>query len=150
MKIELILLISMAAVIGCGSGEKRQGSVTGIKDGKLAECPDKPNCVSSMTKDASHFIEPFKFSGDIKKAKAVLVEAVKSQERSKIITDSDNYIHAEFTSKIMRFVDDVEFLFDDAAKTIHVRSASRVGYSDMGVNRKRVEALRKAYNDKSK
>ena len=150
MKIELILLISMAAVLGCGSGEKRQGSLTGVKDGKLAECPNKPNCVSSMTKDDSHFIEPFKYSGDIKKAKAVLIETINSHERAKIISDSDNYIHAEFTSRIMRFVDDVEFLFDDAAKTIHVRSASRVGYSDMGVNRKRIEALRKTYSEKNK
>jgi uncharacterized protein (DUF1499 family) len=66
-------------------------------------------------------------------------------KRSKIVTDLDLYIHAEFTSAFFRFVDDVEFYFDDKAKTLHVRSASRIGRSDFGVNRKRIEELRSRF-----
>jgi uncharacterized protein (DUF1499 family) len=69
-------------------------------------------------------------------------------ERTNIITETDNYLYAEFTSKLMGFVDDVEFLLDDSAKVIHVRSASRLGQSDLGVNRKRIEAIREKFNEK--
>jgi uncharacterized protein (DUF1499 family) len=67
-------------------------------------------------------------------------------KRAKIITEKDDYIHAEYTSALFRFVDDVELYFDKAKKIIHVRSASRVGYGDMGVNRKRVEELRALFS----
>ncbi len=148
MKIELLSLISMAAIFATCCA-KAPDSI-GVKDGKLSECPDKPNCVSSMTKDESHFIEPFKYSSDTAKAKSAVIESIKSQERAVIISESENYIHAEFKSKLFRFVDDVEFLFDDKTKTVHIRSASRTGYSDMGVNRKRMEILRKVFLEKIK
>jgi uncharacterized protein (DUF1499 family) len=148
MKIELLSLISMAAIFAtcCAKGPESSG----LKDGQLAECPDKPNCVSSKASDKSHFIEPFAYKGDLNKAKTALIETVKSQDRAKIVSDSDNYIHAEFKSKLFRFTDDVEFLIDDKNKTVHIRSASRVGYSDMGVNRKRMESLRTVFNGKMK
>lgn len=149
MKFEVLTIISMTAVFAMSCSSKIPVSI-GQKDGKLAECPDKPNCVSSMTGDKSHFIEPFKFSGNSEEAKSVLIEIVKSQDRTKIISESDNYIHAEFRSKLFRFVDDVEFLIDDKTKTVHVRSASRTGYSDMGVNGKRVESLRVLFNERMK
>jgi uncharacterized protein (DUF1499 family) len=149
MKFEVLTIISMAAVFAISCSGKTPGSI-GVKDGKLAACPDKPNCVSSMTEDKSHFIEPFPYSGNSGKAKSVLLEIVKSQDRTKIISDSENYIHAEYRSKLFRFVDDVEFLIDDKAKTVHIRSASRLGYSDMGVNGKRVEGLRLIFNEKIK
>jgi uncharacterized protein (DUF1499 family) len=68
-------------------------------------------------------------------------------KRCRIIAMDDHYIHAEFTSAFFRFVDDVEFYFDSEAKIIHMRSASRIGYSDFGVNRKRLEKLRSLFND---
>lgn len=146
MKAELLSLISMAAI--CAGCSGRVPELTGIKDGKLQECPDKPNCVSSMTGEESHFIEPFKYTGDLKSAKSILVEIIKSSERARVVSDTDNYIHAEFKSRLFRFTDDVEFLIDDKTKTVHIRSASRVGYSDMGVNRKRMENLRRIFNEK--
>lgn len=148
MRLELLSAISMAAILTCCSGKVPE--TTGVKDGKLAKCPDKPNCVSSMTGDRAHFIEPFKYSIGFDKAKDALVESINSIDRSKIISDSGDYIHVEFKSRVFRFTDDVEFLFDDKIKTIHLRSASRVGYSDMGVNRKRMENLRTIFMGKMK
>jgi len=144
MKTELISLVSITAVFTCWCAKVPES--TGFKHGKLAECPGKPNCVSSMAKDETQYIKPFLYSTDFNKAKDALLESVRKMKRSKIISDSGNYIHAEFRSKIFGFTDDVEFLIDEKAKTIHVRSASRVGYSDMGVNRKRVEILRRIFN----
>jgi len=149
MKFEMLTIMSMAALFAISCSGKGPASI-GVKDGKLAACPDKPNCVSSMTEDKSHFIEPFTYSGSSEQAKRLLVEIVKSLDRTKIISDSENYIHAEFRSKLFRFVDDVEFLIDDKTKTIHVRSASRTGYSDMGVNGKRIEIIRVIFNEKIK
>jgi uncharacterized protein (DUF1499 family) len=148
MKNELISLISLAAIVTCCSGKVSES--VGVKDGKLAQCPDKPNCVSSLAGDKIHFIEPFKYSADFNKAKQALIDTIKSQDRAAVISDSENYIHAEFRSRIFRFTDDVEFLFDDETKTVHLRSASRLGYSDMGVNRKRIENLREIFYSKMK
>ena len=128
----------------------RASAEVGLRDGKLSECPDSPNCVSSQTEMKGHTIEPLSYKGSFIDAKQALLLIIFSLPRTKIITDNDRYIHVTFTSRIMRFVDDVEFLFDDTNKKIHVRSASRVGYSDMGVNRKRVENLRKLLNERLK
>jgi uncharacterized protein (DUF1499 family) len=113
----------------------------GIKDGKLAPCPSTPNCVSSQSSDREHFIEPLSFTGTAMEAHARITNIILSMKRSRIITDTDRYIHAEFTSAVFRFVDDVEFQFDEGAKVIHVRSAARLGHSDLGVNRKRIEDI---------
>ena len=128
----------------------RASADTGLRDGKLSECPDSPNCVSSQTEMKGHTIEPLSYRGSFSDAKEALLSVITSLPRTKIIVDNDRYIHVTFTSRLMRFVDDVEFLFDDTNKKIHVRSASRVGYSDMGVNRKRVEELRKLLNERLK
>jgi uncharacterized protein (DUF1499 family) len=113
----------------------------GIKDGKLAPCPSTPNCVSSQSSDREHFVEPLSFTGTLAEAHAGITKIILSMKRSRIITDTDRYIHAEFTSAVFRFVDDVEFQFDEGAKVIHVRSAARLGHSDLGVNRKRIEDI---------
>jgi uncharacterized protein (DUF1499 family) len=114
----------------------------GIKDGKLAPCPSTPNCVSSQSSDHEHAVEPLSFAGTATEAHAGITKIILSMKRSRIITDTDSYIHAEFTSAVFRFVDDVEFQFDEGTKVIHVRSAARLGHSDLGVNRKRVEDIR--------
>jgi uncharacterized protein (DUF1499 family) len=72
---------------------------------------------------------------------------VRSLKRSKIITDKENYIHVEFRTALFKFVDDVEFLFDESEKDIHFRSRARLGYSDMGVNRKRMDIIRDKFNN---
>jgi uncharacterized protein (DUF1499 family) len=128
----------------------RASADAGLRDGKLSECPDSPNCVSSQTEMKGHMIEPLSYKGSLSDAKQALLSVITSLPRTKIMVDNDRYIHVTFTSHLMRFVDDVEFLFDDTNKQINVRSASRVGYSDMGVNRKRVENLRKLLNDRLK
>ncbi len=121
-----------------------------LRDGKLSECPDSPNCVSSQTIKKGHTIDPLSYKGSFSEAKQALLSIISSLPRTEIIVDNDRYIHVTFTSRLMRFVDDVEFLFDDTNKQIHVRSASRVGYSDLGVNKKRVENLRKLLNERLK
>jgi len=114
----------------------------GVRDNKLAACPNTPNCVSSQSSDAVHQIEPLTYSSTPEKALANLKQVIQSLPRTKIITETQNYLYAEFTSAIMGFVDDVEFYLDEQAKVVHVRSASRLGKSDLGVNRKRIEAIR--------
>jgi len=117
----------------------------GVNDGRLAPCPYSPNCVSSQSTDASHSVVPLTYSGRAADAMKTLTAIVQTFPRTSVITISDRYLHAEFTSAIFRFVDDVEFLVDDTAQVIHVRSASRMGYSDLGVNRKRIETIRQRW-----
>ncbi|MEO1069782.1 MAG: DUF1499 domain-containing protein [Cyanobacteria bacterium J06638_6] len=115
----------------------------GIKEGRLAPCPDSPNCVVSQgADDAEHAIAPLTYSGDAAQAMARLTEIVKTMPRTTIVEATDNYLYAEFASKLMGFVDDVEFYLDPAESVIQVRSASRLGKSDLGVNRQRVETIR--------
>lgn len=110
----------------------------GNLEGRLAGCPDSPNCVCSFETRDSHRIEPL--NANLARVQQVLM----GLPEARIVTSSGNYLYAEFTSRIMGFVDDVEFLYDPDAGITHVRSASRLGYSDLGVNRKRIEAIRSA------
>jgi len=114
----------------------------GIHDGRLIPCPDSPNCVCSYDQDAQHGIAPLTYSGAQTEAIAALKGIIQSLERTEIITETHNYLYVEFTSKLMGYVDDVEFYFDPADAVIQVRSASRLGKSDLGVNRQRVELIR--------
>ena len=118
----------------------------GPSEGRLAPCPDSPNCVSSFETDDEHGIEPLQFNGSTEAAKTRIKEAVAAMPRTTLITEEERYLHFEFRSMIFRFVDDVEFLFEEDG-TVHLRSASRVGYSDLGVNRKRIEEIRTRYNN---
>jgi uncharacterized protein (DUF1499 family) len=115
----------------------------GVKDGKLASCPNTPNCVNSQSQDPKSKIDPLPPVA-IDKLKKV----IESMERTKIIDSNDSYLYAEFTSKLMGYVDDVEFYLDRSQNVLHVRSASRLGKSDLGVNRKRVEEIRAKLTNK--
>jgi len=117
----------------------------GVKNGRLAECPETPNCVCSYASDATHAIEPIAYVGDRESARVTLKEALARLPRFTVIEEEANYLRAEATSALFRFVDDVEFLFDDEESVIHVRSASRVGRSDLGANRRRVEQIRSEF-----
>jgi uncharacterized protein (DUF1499 family) len=108
----------------------------------LSPCPSSPNCVSTQAQDESHAIAPFRYQRTRAEAKEALKAIIRSLPRTKLVEEDDTYLHYEFTSLLLRFVDDVEFLFDDEAKTIHFRSASRTGYGDLGVNRRRMEEIR--------
>ncbi|MBU7582807.1 MAG: DUF1499 domain-containing protein [Nostoc sp. TH1S01] len=114
----------------------------GVSNGKLAACPNSPNCVSSQSTDAIHQIAPLTFNTSPEQAIANLKSVIQSLPRTTIITETQDYIYAEFKSALMGFVDDVEFYLDRDANLIHVRSASRLGQSDLGVNRKRIETIR--------
>ncbi|MGK7894776.1 MAG: DUF1499 domain-containing protein [Xenococcus sp. (in: cyanobacteria)] len=109
----------------------------GVKDGKLAACPGSPNCVCSQSEDPQSKIDPLSFVSI-----ADLKTIVANMERTTIIEETDNYLYAEFKTKLMGYVDDVEFYLDSNANVVHVRSASRLGKSDLGVNRKRIEEIR--------
>lgn len=114
----------------------------GLTSGALRPCPRSSNCVSSEGGTPVEMqVAPFPAPGgaaDLARLKSV----VSAWPRTEVLTASHDYLHAECTSLLMRFVDDIEFRFDSAAKVIHVRSASRLGESDLGVNRKRVEGMR--------
>jgi uncharacterized protein (DUF1499 family) len=113
---------------------------------QLSACPDTPNCVSSQSSDTAHFIAPIPFSGPPGSALQRLKGVLAAEPRTVITVEQGSYLHAEARSLVFQFVDDIEFLLDTAQQLIHVRSASRSGYSDLGVNRRRVERIRKAFS----
>ncbi|KJR42178.1 protein of unknown function DUF1499 [Candidatus Magnetoovum chiemensis] len=113
---------------------------------KLRPCPWTPNCVSSCDRDKKHKVAPITYDIDEKAALTILKDAINMLDRVTITAQKSDYIHAECKSKVFGFVDDVEFYIDREAKVIHVRSASRLGFSDFGVNRKRIELIRKNFN----
>jgi uncharacterized protein (DUF1499 family) len=115
---------------------------------QLAPCPASPNCVSTEAQDERHAIPPLRYHKEKSAAKEALKAAVLSLPRTRLVEEDGSYLHFEFTSRLLRFVDDVEFLFDDATRTIRFRSASRVGYGDFGVNRRRMEDIRKLVEGK--
>ncbi|OVE77244.1 hypothetical protein BVX99_03200 [bacterium F16] len=129
------------AGISCAS---RMSPELGLVDGKLRPPPSTPNCVCSEFKDSKAFIAPFTFEGTPEEAWQQLKAAV-LEEGGVIVEESRNYRWFTFTSRIFRFVDDVEFRLDSERRTIHVRSASRIGHSDLGVNRKRIESIRSRF-----
>ena len=118
----------------------RRPTDLGVKDGRFAPCKPSPNCVSSQADaaDREHYIAPIAFRGTM----ADVRKAVESMQRSTVISASGNYLYAEYRTRLLRYVDDLELFYDERAGLVHVRSASRLGRRDFGVNRKRVEALR--------
>jgi len=119
----------------------------GLTSGTLAACPSTPNCVSSQSEDSEHYIEPITYQSSATEAIAQLKNIIANEKRAKLIADDQttNYLYAEFTSRWMGFVDDVEFYVNDKAKRIDMRSASRLGESDLGVNRQRLERIRSKF-----
>ena len=113
---------------------------------RMAACPGTPNCVSSRAADESHRVEPLEIAGDPAAAFRRAAAAVRGLPRTRIVAEEEGYLHAECISRLFRFIDDLELELDAAGGVIHVRSASRVGRSDLGVNRKRVEKVRAAYS----
>ncbi len=110
----------------------------------LAPCPSSPNCVSSQASDAGHRVEPFALRVPGAEAWGAAKRAVAAMPRTRIVDERPGYLRAEATSLLFRFVDDLELALAEDGRRLDVRSASRVGYSDLGANRKRVEALRTA------
>ncbi|WNM56947.1 DUF1499 domain-containing protein [Candidatus Nitrospira allomarina] len=113
-----------------------------MKDHRLNPCPDSPNCVFTFSESEKHAIAPYRFKKTLNEAKGAVKQVFSELSRTELVQEGEIFLHYEVRSFLFRFVDDVEILFDDAAKTIHFRSASRVGYSDFGVNRERMEKVR--------
>ncbi len=133
--------------MGLFAGSRPDG--LGFTNGQFKPPSWKPNTVSStVAKDASHYIAPIAFTGDATTAWKRLVDVVKAQERVKVINERPDYLYAEFKTKGMGFVDDVEFALDAKANVIHARSGSRLGVRDFGVNRTRIESIRTLFTSK--
>lgn len=151
----ITLLIVVAIVVGINIATS--GKLTlfagsrpdnlGVYSGRLAPCPSSPNCVSSYSQDAEHGIASLSYDSEPIMAIANLKQIIESMSGTNIVKEDDDYLYAEFTSKIMGFVDDVEFYLDKDANAIQVRSASRLGELDLGVNRDRVEIIRAKLNE---
>jgi len=139
------LIVTVLFMFSCASRGKQP---PGLVDGHLAPCPASPNCVSSEQSDNKVFTPPLPFDGEADVAWETLKQLI-TQHGGTIQQDEGIYLWATFSSRLFRFIDDVEFRLDPANQCIHVRSAARVGYSDLGVNRKRVETLRRAFTHTS-
>jgi uncharacterized protein (DUF1499 family) len=140
-----VVLLSFMFLAGCASSVPKLG----VSDGQLTPCPITPNCVNSQATSKLDFIEPLYFSGTQEEAKKRLLTVLKGMDRTAIKEEQEDYIRVEFTSAIFRFVDDVEFYFlvkESGKIIIQTRSASRLGLSDLGVNRRRIEQIREKFN----
>lgn len=146
-KLVVILLFSLLPFVGLGilSFTARRPQGLGASEGRLQPCPDRPNCVSSQADNLSQRMEPLPFTGDPEAALDKIKRILAGQPRATLVSSTSDYLHVECKSLVFRFVDDVEFLVDRTASVIHFRSASRVGYSDWGVNRQRMERVREAF-----
>ncbi len=142
----LAALPAAALLSGCSIFSAWQAgegpSSTSYPEGRLRDCPSRPNCVSTQANGADHGIVPFTYSKPFEEARAALKEEMAKVPRATLVKEDGPYLHFEFRTTVLKFVDDVEFLFDDETKTLQFRSASRTGYSDWGVNRKRMEEIR--------
>jgi len=152
-KLTSILIVGVAVIaaillVRCSmlGQSSKSGQPPGLVSGTLAPCPDKPNCVSSEAgEDADHQIAPIDYAGISTEAAWSRIQQVIEELGGEVTVASDAYLAATFTSSLFRFIDDVECRLDPAKEQIQIRSASRVGYSDLGVNRKRVEAISRAF-----
>jgi uncharacterized protein (DUF1499 family) len=135
----LMGVLMLSFLFGC---DAKAPSTLGVSDGRLATCPDKPNCVASDAEDETKRIEPFRFEGDQAAAWTALQNAVAGLDRTTVVTADDTYLHAEARSRIFGFVDDLEFHLRPEERLIALRSAARTGYSDFGVNAERLYTLR--------
>jgi uncharacterized protein (DUF1499 family) len=147
----LPVLVIVAGQLGAFAGS--QPADLGVKNGRLKPPSSTPNSVTSQAalypdhpQAARAAIEPLRYSGDGKAAMRQLASMLRGMERTRLITDEPGYLYAHCTTRLMRFTDDLEFSLDEVAGVIHVRSASRLGHGDQGVNRARVDAIRARFN----
>ena len=142
--IAIVVLIGVGGIVAMNAASRPPEGV-GIPRAQLAPCPDQPNCVSTAAIQKNHAIEPLPLADTEQQTIELLTSSVGAMPGSRSVLVKDNYLHFEFRSPWLRFVDDVEFLIDTNQQLVHVRSASRVGRSDLGVNRRRMEEIRKRY-----
>jgi uncharacterized protein (DUF1499 family) len=138
-------MITLLILSGCSG---RPPENFGIGNGSLAPCPDSPNCVSTKSRNPKSAMTPLPFIGTKDQTRNRIIQIIGAMERSEIIKATDSYVYVQYKTRFLQFVDDVEFLFDDTAEVVHFRSASRVGYYDFGMNRRRMIEVSKAYLNK--
>lgn len=143
----LLLVLFAMSIFSCSG--KRPDHL-GKSDARLAPCPGTPNCVSSDSPDTSHHVPPLILNQSPDTVWTDLVDVVSGLPRTRIVSQSENYLHAECSSAVFGFVDDLEFDLREADGLIAVRSAARLGQSDLGVNRRRVEKIRQILKDRGK
>ena len=142
-RIEILVSLSVCVSIAAGCGGRMPQALENGSE-RLAPCPASPNCVSSEATDEIHAILAYRIRGDAGTAWKALESQLAELPRVEIVSDENGYLYAVFTTRLMHYRDDVEFGLDAEAGAIRVRSASRVGYGDMGVNRERIESIRAA------
>lgn len=135
---------TLMGLLGCGASKPKD---LGVDNGQLKPCPSSPNCVSTQadTSNDEHYMVPIDYEGPREEAKEKLMTVIDEMPRTKVITNQDNYMHVTFTTLIFRFVDDVEFYLPADQNAIHFRSASRLGYSDLGANRRRMNQVKEKF-----
>ena len=144
--IVLLVIIALFALVY----RSHSGEAGGLVEGRLQQCPDTPNCVNSeFVSDAEHYIEPLVYAAGDEARVLPRLKAIIGEMGGNIQVDKNDYLAATFTSPVFRFVDDLELRIDTDQKRIHLRSASRVGRSDFGVNRKRLERLKNSFHSKT-
>lgn len=140
------LVCLIVVVLVAFSIASRKQPELGLVDGQLRPCPATPNCVCSEYPGDSAYIEPLRHRGAAVDGWERLKVAV-SETGGMVIREEPGYLRAVYKTPVLRFFDDVEFRQDNDQQVIHVRSASRVGRSDFGANRKRVETIRAAFSE---
>lgn len=118
-----------------------------VTNGKITPCPSSPNCVSTLSEDESKKMAPLAFHGDVQEAKSKVKNLIQQFEGTSIVSEEEDFLHATFQTKIFKFTDDVKFYFDTQEQVVHFKSSSRMGYSDLGKNRSRMEKFTALYND---
>ncbi len=147
--LSILLLVAAGALLALAWLSRRAPERTfAAPGGQLVPCPDTPNCVSSQAARERVRVAPFELGDDPAAGFAALVELIAAEPGARIEARTDRYVHATFRTRHLGFVDDLELALDPAARVAHVRSASRIGHSDLGANRSRVAALHARWSDR--
>lgn len=138
-----LILFATLITVGCRGSRPLD---LGYGNGHLVDCPDRPNCVSSQAApESSHYIAPIAVQKTPEASLVEIEKIIQNTPRTRIVERESRYLRAEYESLVFRFVDDVEFLVGEDSSLVQIRSASRLGHSDLGANRKRIEDIREAY-----
>ncbi|MEK7483687.1 MAG: DUF1499 domain-containing protein [Planctomycetota bacterium] len=142
------ILLLVIGFFGARYGIKAMSSAPslGVQEGKFTPLPNRPNCVSSQTEVSEKKVEPLSFQGPIANARQKLLQCIQQIPTATILLQKENYIRVETRSSLLGFIDDTEFYLEEGK--IQIRASSRLGYSDFGVNRKRVDTIRNLFESK--
>ena len=138
----LLILASLGIMLSLSLYSRKTPENLGINDGRVSDCPQSDNCVSSEASGESHHISPLTIKGSTVDVVNLLRQVIEDMGGT-VVETTGGYIHAEFTSSFWHFKDDLECLYNEKDGEVQIRSASRVGHFDFNANRNRVELLRR-------